>query len=107
MHERRSGIGEKEVSAVRAEAQAMRIGRTAQYADGDGVLIQRVRALINQDAVRIMIANRDPIPVGADTKAIRQIEPLLEQDAALDDGTISTAIDHMAAHRVAIVIAHQ
>ena len=77
---RRAGIGHVQLSAIGRKADAMRVAGTAELTVGLGVGLEADAQVEHQDAVGVVIADRDPTAGRIDGDAVRDVETFPEED---------------------------
>ena len=103
----RGGVGDEDELAVEREADAVRAQDVAQDAVGLGVRTEAATAVVEQHAVGVVIADRDPARIGAEADAVGNVEAASEQGLVGRRGEVAARIEDVTRHRMDVVVADE
>ena len=102
---RRACVGDHEVAPVVREPQAVRVGDAAQLAARLRVRGEVGRAAEEQDAVGVVVADGEPATVPAHADPVRDVQPLGEEDLAVEDAVAAAIVHEVSRDGVGVVVA--
>ncbi len=107
VHVRKPSIDHDQLPIIVGEGQTVWIVHAMEHTGWRRIDPEKVVVQIEMDRVPVVIAHSNPLPVSADSDAVRDLQPIGEQPFAVDGRPTGPAIEYVAGDIMRVVVAHE